>query len=145
MSNRTLFFLTALVICAMIALLAINMTSILTGQPPNQQYFKYNDVRGMAISHNQLLYTLNFKEQNSVIDIINRAVPIHEIKEGKREPSNIEKLIVYRFENKPDIALTPIGSVDGNLVFSAPQLESDGFLMELSDGDLRKMLSQLYD
>ena len=145
MSNRTLFFLTALIGVGLITLLVINMTSLLTGQPPNQSYLKYNDIRGMAISHGQTLYTLNFQQQNRIADILNRAVPIDEIKTGKRQPSNIDQLIIYQFENQPDIVLTAIAYVDNDLIFAAKQWVPNGYLMELSEGDLKTLLSQTFD
>lgn len=145
MSNRTLAFLTALVILSMMILLALNLTDLLTGQPPNQTYLKYNHVRGMAISHNQMFYTLNFKQQNTVIDILNRAVPITEIKPGKRQPPNIDKLVIFQFLGKPDIELTAITYIDQDLIFSVPQWVPNGYLLELSEGDLQKLLSQTYD
>lgn len=145
MSNRTLFFLTALVILSMVTLFAFNLTNILTGQPPNQIYLKYNDVRGMAISHNQMLYTLNFQQQNTIIDILNKAKPINEIKSDKRQPPNIDKLVIYLFEDKPDIVFTPIAYIDKNLVFSIPALVPNGYFMELSEGDLQQLLAQTYD
>ena len=145
MSNRTLFFLTALVILAMIALLAFNMKSILTGQPPNQTYLKYNNVRGMAISQNGMLYTLNFQQQNHVIKILNEAVAIDEIEPGKRSPPNFNKIVIYQFDGAPEVTLTPIAYVDQNLIFSAPQWSRNGYMMELSEGDLRTLLSQTYD
>jgi hypothetical protein len=145
MSNRTLAFLTALVILGMLILFALNMTDILTGKPPNQVYLKYHDVRGMAVGHHRLHYTLNFKQQNTVIDILNSAVPITEIKSHNREPANIDTLIIYQFQNMPDVVLTPIAYIDQNLVFSAPKWVPNGYLMELSEGDLKKLLSQTYD
>lgn len=145
MDNRTLFILTGCVLLGMILLLAINLTNILTGEPPNQAYLKYNDVRGMAVSRNQLLYTLNFQQQNSIIEILNKAIPIDEIKSGQRQPPNIQEMVVYQFQGAPDITLTPIAYVDQNLVFSAPQWQHNGYLMELSEGDLQKLLSQTYD
>jgi hypothetical protein len=145
MTNRTLLYLTLLVIFGMAILFAINMTSILTGQPESQTYLQYNNVRGMAVAHNQLLYTLNFKQQNQVIDILNRAVRVVGVKPGKRQKPTIEKIVVYQFDNKPDLIINPIAYVDQNLVFSIPQLEKDNYLMELSEGDLQQLLSQTYD
>lgn len=145
MNNRTLIFLTILVLLGMAILFSINMTYILTGQPENQTYLKYNDVRGMAVGHNQMLYTLNFKQQNSVIDILNKAVRVVGVKPGKRQKPNIEKIVVYQFEGKPDVTIIPIAYIDQNLVFSVPEWEKDGYLMELSEGDLQQLLSQTYD
>lgn len=133
-----------MMIAAILILLGLNMTSILTGQPLNQKYLRYNDVRGMAISNNKMLYTLNFKQQNTVIDILNAAVPIDKI-EGNRTPANIEQMVIYQFDNAPDIVLIPIGYVKKNLVFAAPKWVPNGYLMELSDGNLQKLLSQTYD
>ncbi len=145
MNNRTLVYLTSLVIGGMIILLALNMTSILTGQPEGQTYLKYNDVRGMAISHNNLLYTLDFVQQNKLIDIINRSVRVVGVKPGKRQKPDIEKIVVYQFEGKPDLTINPIAYVDNNLVFSVSQWESEGYLMEISNGALQTLLSQAYD
>lgn len=145
MNNRIVLFFTIAVLAGMGILLAINMSSILTGQPAHQTYLKYNNVRGMAVGHNQMLYTLNFKQQNDVIDILNRSVRVLGVKPGKRQKPNIEKIVVYQFDNQPDIVITPIAYVDGNLVYSVPQWDQDGYLMELSDGDMQKLLMQTYD
>lgn len=145
MNNRTFVYLTGLVIIGMLVLLALNMTSILTGQPEGQEFLKYNHVRGMAVDHNQLLYTLNFNQQNRVIDIINRSVRVVGVKPGKRQKPDINKIIVYQFDGKPDLIINPIAYVDDNLVFSVPEWESEGYLMELSEGNLQKLLSKTYD
>ena len=145
MNNRIVLFFTIAVLAGMGILLAINMSSILTGQPAHQTYLKYNNVRGMAVGHNQMLYTLNFKQQNDVIDILNRSVRVLEVKPGKRQKPNIEKIVVYQFDHLPDLIITPIAYVDGNLVYSVPQWNEDGYMMELSDGDMQKLLTQTYD
>jgi hypothetical protein len=145
MNNRTLIVLTSLVIAGMIILLAINMTSILTGQPANQTYLKYNDVRGVAVGHHQLLYTLNFNQQNTLITILNHAVRVVGVKPDKRQKPEIDKIVIYQFNGKPDLTINPVAYIDKNLVFSVPQWEKEGFLMELSEGDLQRLLSQTYD
>ncbi|CUI17119.1 conserved putative membrane protein [Candidatus Protochlamydia naegleriophila] len=145
MTNRTLIYLTVLVLIGMATLFAMNMTSILTGKPEDQTYLKYNHVRGMAISHNQMLYTLNFKQQNDVIEILNRTVRVVGVKPGKRQRPNVDKIIVYQFNDQPDLVITPVAYVDNNLVFSAPAWNQDGFLMEISNGRLHQLLSQTYD
>jgi hypothetical protein len=145
MNNRTLIYLTGFVIIGMLVLLALNMTSILTRQPESQAYLKFNDVRGMAINHNQLLYTLNFNQQNKVIEILNRSVRVVGVNPGKRQKPDFEKMIVYQFEGKPDLVINPIAYVDKNLVFSVPEWDPSGYLMELSEGDLQDLLSKSYD
>lgn len=145
MNNRTVVYLTIMVVVGLVVLLAINMSSILTGQPGNQTYLKYNDVRGMAVDHNDLHFTLNFTQQNKVIDIINRSVRVVGVKPGKRQKPDIEKIVIYQFDGKPDLVITPIAYVDNNLVFSIPNWEKDGYLMEVSEGTLQTLLSQTYD
>ncbi len=145
MDNRTLFSLTALVLIGMVILLALNMTSILTGEPENQTYLKYKQVRGIAINHNGLLYTLNFQQQNEVVEILNQAVRVMGIKPGKRQRPKISQIVIYQFNQQPDLLLTPIAYVDDNLVFSIPEWNPNGYLMEVSEGRLRQLLSQTYD
>lgn len=145
MSNRLLVYLTSLVIAGMIVLLSLNLTSIFSGKARNQTYLRYNEVRGMAVKHNNLLYTLNFDQQNQVIDILNHSVRVLGVKPGKRQPPKIETMIVYQFDDKADLVINPIAYVDGNLVFSVPQWASEGYFMEVSDGALQTLLSQSYD
>jgi hypothetical protein len=121
------------------------MTSILTGQPISQTYLKYNDVRGMAVSHNQLLYTLNFKQQNTVIEILNKAVRVVGVKPGKHQKPNFDKIVVYQFNHQPDLNIHPIAYVEKNLVFTVPEWDKEGYFMELSEGDLETLLSQSFD
>lgn len=145
MTNRTLVYLTSLVLLGMLALLALNMTSILTGHPDQQEYLKYNGVRGMAVNDHQLPYTLNFKQQNRVISLLNRAVRVTGIGAGKQQKPNFDSLTIYQFDQKPDLVLTPIAYVDHNLVFSVPEWDPHGYLMELSEGELQRLFPQTYD
>jgi hypothetical protein len=145
MTNRTFFFMTIIVLAAMAILLGINLTSILTGKPEKQTYLKYNDVRGMAVGYNHLLYTLNFAQQKQVISILNRSVKVMGVKPGKRERPAIEKMEIYLFEKRPTITITPIAYIDNNLVFTTPEWSEDGYLMEVSNGALKKLLTESYD
>lgn len=144
MSNRTLFYLTALVLISMAALLTFNLSTILKGESFTPDYIRRNHVRGMAVEHHQLLYTLNFQQQNDVLDILNRAIPITDIK-GNREEPLIEKIVIYLFDDQPDLILTPVAYVNDDLVFSNPDWNPDGYLMEVSAGRLHQLLSQTYD
>jgi hypothetical protein len=145
MSNRTLLYSTIVVIAGMLILFGLNVSSILTGRPPNETHLHYNQVRGMAVGYNQLLYTLNFKQQNEVIEILNRSIPVKGINPGRNQPTNVEKIVVYQFDNQPDIIINPIAYVDKNLVFSVPQWSTDGYFREVSAGRLQQLLPQTYD
>lgn len=140
-----MFILTGVVVLCMLLLLALNLTSILTGSPPPQNFLKYNEVRGMEVGHNKLLYTLNFQQQNEVIEILNRSVRVVGLKPGKHQKPNIDKIVIYQFDSKPSLTITPITYIDDNLVYSIPEWNSDGYLMEISDGDLHQLLSKTYD
>jgi hypothetical protein len=137
--------MTACVFAGIAILFAINLDSILTGSPINQTYIKHNSVRGMAVGRNQMLYTLNFEQQNKVTNILNRSVRVVGVKPGKRQKPDIDQIVIYQFDKKPDIILSPIAYVDDNLVFTAPACVDQGYLMELSNGDLQKLLAESYD
>lgn len=145
MNNRTLVILTSLVILGMIVLLGLNMKSVLTGEPEGETYLKYNQVRGMAVTYHKLPYTLNFKEQNQAIDMINRSVRVVGVKPGKRQKPEIDNIIIYQFDGKPDLILYPVAYIDKNLVFSVPQWDTKDYFMELSEGDLHHLITQTYD
>ncbi len=145
MSNQTVFTISLLVIVGLCLLFTVNITSILKGKESEEAYLKFNSVRGMAVEHDKLLYTLNFDQQNNIITILNRSVRVMGVKPDKRQKPDIEKLVVYQFENKPDIIITPIAYINNNLVFSAPAWNADNYLMELSNGELQKLFVQTYD
>ena len=145
MSNRNLVLGAILLIVGMLILFTFDFKAILSGEPLNQKYLKFNDVQSIAIEHNQLLYTLNFDQQNQVINILNESIPIEEIKSDKRVLPNITKIVIYSLKGKPEIVLTPIAYVDNDLIYSAPDWAPNGFLMEVSEGALRNIFSQAYD
>lgn len=145
MSNRTVFYLAILMFVSIGLLFLNNMKHILEYSRPSIDVFlKHNSVRGIAVEHNKLLYTLNFKQQNQVIDIINRSLKIVELPPIE-EKASIDKIIIYQFNDAPDINIEPIGYKDNDLIYSAPQLFATGYLMEISEGELKEILSQTYD
>ncbi|MCE2983836.1 MAG: hypothetical protein LW832_09755 [Parachlamydia sp.] len=144
MSNKTLIYLTVIVLAGMLALFVINMQSFISGQPNDQTYLLFNGVQGAAVLHKGSLYTLNFKQQNELIEIINRSVRLTDQPRNNHADFPIEKIIIYRFKNQAPIEMKPVSVNKRNLIFSAPALSKD-YLMEISDGRLLKMLSQTYD
>lgn len=144
MNNRTLLYLTTLVLIGMTTLLIFNLSLILTGKHSDEPYLHYNHVRGMAVEHRQLLYTLNFDQQNAVIHLLNHAAPISEIEGNNSEKPAVDKIVVYLFD-QPDLTITPVADVDRNLIFSVPEWVPNGYLMEMSDGNFQHLLSQTYD
>lgn len=62
---------------------------------PEESILSYNDVQGMAVESNGVVYTLNFEQQNQVIAILNRGEDL-----AKME---VDKLIIYRFKQPEKI------------------------------------------
>lgn len=145
MSNRNLLYLTGLGLIGMVILFAVNLQALFSGHPIQEKYLKYNQVRGIAARYNQTLYTLNFQQQNELIDIFNQSFETEKIKEGVRQTPNIDKIVIYQFEGKPDLIITPLTYVEDDLVFSVPQWNPNGYLLDVSEGRLRKLLSQTFD
>jgi hypothetical protein len=145
MSNRNILYLTGLGLLGIVILFAINIGAILSGHPVQEKYLRYNQVRGIAVRHNQTLYTLNFQQQNELITLFNESFEAATIKEGVRQTPTIDKIIVYQFNNKPDLIITPITYVDNDLIFSVPEWNPNGYLLDMSEGRLKKLLSQTYD
>lgn len=145
MKNSTVFVGSLIIVAITGLLLTFNIQKIMRGKDVEEPYLKFNAVKGMAVEHKDVLYTLSFKQQNDVISIINGAIPVLGVKPDKREKPEVTKIIVYQFNQEPDIVITPIAYVNQNLVFSAPKWNPDGYLMEVSQGDLHKLLSLTYD
>jgi hypothetical protein len=109
-----------------------------------------------------MLYTLNFDQQNALVDIFNRAIPVTKESAESRKvndapKSEVQKIVIYRF-NAPDIEIIPVTFVSKsqsavqaqdkqrlNLVFLAPLWNDKGFLEESVGDELHKFLSTTYD
>lgn len=99
----------------------------------------------MEVTHKKIPYTLNFDQQNKVIEWLNTSIQITS-KEFPQKADNlpIEEMTIYRFD-QPDIKLIPYGYLDENLVFQSNDWNAKGLMQEKSHGELKKLLSQTYD
>lgn len=156
-TNITLI-MTAVVLGGFAILMAMNFAAMLGIVP--SKYISPNDVRGIAVEHNNLLYTLNFEQQNTLVDIFNRAIPVgKELVETRKANTSkapeIKKIIIYRFD-APDIEIIPIAYVSKsssainesdhlNLVFSVPEWNRNGLLEEAMSDEMQKVLLTTYD
>lgn len=106
-------FITGAVLAVLLYVIALTP---LLEKAQHQPILAYNDVRGMAVESNKVLYTLNFEQQKKIIAEINKEpsdslngkltektsrVPNEVIGECA---SSIDRLIIYRF-NQPDWVL----------------------------------------
>lgn len=144
MTNRTLVISTSILVASLLLLLGLNLSSILQKSSPTATYLQYDQIRGMDIKYRDSFYTLNFKQQNDIVDIFNQAVRVVGLKPNKRQKPDIEKIVIYRF-GLPDLIVTPVAYVENNLVYSTPEWNEESYLMEMSDGYLRQIITQSYD
>jgi hypothetical protein len=145
MKNKTLLFLTSLVLLAIASLFLLNLHFAIQGSPIGETYLKYNDVRGMAVDVNEKLYTLNFEQQKEAIGIINRSVRLQHGWHDKRENLPIRAIMVYQFDQQPDVQMIPVGFQGNRLVFYVPQWDKNNDFMELTGGEFLRLLNQTYD
>lgn len=144
MTNTTLVAMTSLVIVAIGTLLAINFIPKASlevtekGLPPLE-------VRGMAVVHKGIPFTLNFEQQQLAANALLKADKVEKSKYPEiKRPLNFDKIIIYRF-NASDLEIFPIQFEENNLVFSAPQLNKNYYYLELSGGALKNMIQSSYD
>jgi hypothetical protein len=146
MDNRTLSYLTYIVIIGFVVLIAMNILPFLQmqQQPINEKYLSYNGVRGMAIAHRQKLYTLNFDQQNEMIGFLNASIPTAKTALGSNnQKPDFDKIVIYRF-NASDIELVPVAYQDGSLIFSAPEWNPDGYMKD-EKGAIKSLSESAYD
>lgn len=132
------------VIFAVILLITLNIVSMFWNPNPDV-YITRNDVRGMDIQYKNTLYTLNFAQQNEVIDILNQGVLVApEVSKNEKKP-DFEKLILYRFD-KSDIEIVPFNiDNDNNYTFSVSDFSKTKNLKDTSRGTLQELLLETYD
>lgn len=153
------FYMTFAVLLGFAIILFMNAAAFLGVVP--SRYISPNDVRGAAVEHNHKLYTLNFEQQNELIDILNRVYPVGQelVEKRKINPQpapEVQKIIIYRF-NAPDLEIVPVAYVskstsviknpdskEYSMVFSVPEWNSNGLLEESTSDELQKLLSKTY-
>jgi hypothetical protein len=151
-----MLYMTMAVLAGFAVILIMNLAAVMGFVPA--KYISPNDVRGIAVEHNKTLYTLNFDQQNALLDIFNRASPITKTAADERKitfknPAQIEKIVIYRFK-LPDIEIRPVGyaankqSKDqehAHMVFFYPEWNAEGFLEEAAPNEMNTLLLKTYD
>ncbi|MBA3958542.1 MAG: hypothetical protein H0X51_09170 [Parachlamydiaceae bacterium] len=144
MNNRTLFWMTAFVLVGISALLAINTMKFIDTKGTTNRVPR-ETVKGMAVFHDGKPYTLNFAQQNSLIDFLNAAKPISlENVPDIKNATGIEKIVIYHFTGA-DTEIFPLSYTEqGNLRFSVP-LWHPNTLEDSSNGALKSLLTSTVD
>lgn len=143
MSNRMIYILTFFVLVGICILLVINSTNVLNVKFTDP-YLSKKDVRGTAIIHQGKEYTLNFAQQNALIDYLN-ASQVQVNQDLKVDsPADFEKIVIYLFE-VPNVEIIPIGYSKNNLIFTSEKWNAKGQFIDTSNGQLKELLSGTYD
>lgn len=143
MNNTLLRLLTVLVIFAMGILLVLNMKEWIPGVSGYATYLKKDNIRSVTIIHEGDEYPMNLNQQERFIALINRSVPVDKIREeGKKVPPYSQEIRIDRIEGD-DVTLTPIVYVDNSLIYSVPQWNPHGYMMDLTDGALQSLILEV--
>lgn len=160
MNTRTTAIMTVAVLAGFAVILLMNTVSFFGVEA--YKYLSPNMIRGIAVQHNELLYTLNFDQQNRFIGIINRSIPITQAMLEKRKASGqadqeIQRVIIYQF-NAPDLEVKPVAYVNKlnsapgqddrsplAMAFTVQELAPSGLLEETTPGELKQLFSETYD
>lgn len=144
MSDRSLNIFTAIVIACIFVLLAVNYLPSFS-KVIEDPFLTNNGVEGVELYHDNLPYTLNFEQQNLLVDSLNKGEKIGtELIKKNKASFPYSKIVVYQF-NKPTITLTPISTIDQNIIFEVPEWNPNGYIQERSGGELLKILSKTFD
>lgn len=136
--------MTAAALLAALLLLAINLVPVFS-MPAKQTYISLNNVRGSAVIYQQKPFTLNFRQQNELIDILNRAVFVKKSDYlNSKKDFNFDKIVIYPFIGDA-IEIQPIDYSESNLIFSAPAWNQEFYMMELSAGSLQEIINSSHD
>lgn len=156
---RITYLMIFVVLSGFVIILAMNAANFFGVIP--SRYLSPNDVRGVAVEHNNKLYTLNFDQQNELVDRLNRSIPVGKKLVEKRKinvdhPPEVQKIIIYRF-NASDLELIPVAYVSKStsimqddsqnkisLVYSVPEWNENGLLEESTGDELAKLLYSTY-
>jgi hypothetical protein len=137
--NKIIYALTGIVAGLIAVIFVFTLIELFTSYRSNT-YFNPNQVRGMAVFHNAIPYTLNFDQQNEVLNYLNEAIVVQE--KGNVEKAPFDKIVIYRFE-QPELALEPIGVLQDNIIFSASSWNGNGYRM--TNSSLSDLITQTYD
>ncbi len=123
--------------------LSTNLLQVILVEP-REPLIDSGDVRGTVVAKEQVPYTLNFGQQNLVVELLNKMKEINrpeDFEEGKSLP--FDELVIYHFY-APDSHISAKEFEGGRVVVL---YESDAFIRYLSDtsgGDFLKVLKQAY-
>lgn len=144
MDNRQVITLSAVAIAAVLLLFVIKLLPFANTDKVPEKFISHNDVRGSAVVHNGLPYTLNFQQQTSLLNYLNQSLVVGPSIAKSKDTLPISKIILYRFNASP-IEISPVSIESNDLIFSSPLWNPNGYLKDISDGPLVKLLNSAFD
>lgn len=100
-------------------------------------------VEGSAVIANGLPYTLNYDQQEGVLNEINNSKKVRNPQRSDYTPGSIESIVIYLFDRKSRLVLTPITN-DFSL-FKVDAWKEPYFLRLRQPMDLEIILESAYD
>ena len=145
MSNRMLTLFSLLILICIGALLAVKFLPYTAAAEGDGLFASRNGTRGSAVIHSSKPWTLNFEQQNDLISYLNEGENIgKELIENAPSQFPYSKIVIYQFD-KGDLTFTPVNYQGDNIVFDAPQVVENGYVLEGSDGKLKQLLLGTFD
>lgn len=113
---------------------------LFTSTEESSTQLSLNTVRGSALVVKHVPYTLNFAQQTSVIQALDRTIAVSKDSLGAPgERPFFEQLIVYRF-NQPELIIRPLEQRETTLVLDIPEWSKTHYFLDTSSGELAKTL-----
>lgn len=121
-------------VCLLLASTALRVALVVTTSQPALRLSPHH-VAGIDLVVNDIPYTLNFDQQEKVIDALNTAIVIENEPANKETP--FDRLVVHRFSQSP-LVFSPIGMAGKELVLT----DNEGLLLrDSSAGELVDILN----
>ncbi|EFB41480.1 hypothetical protein [Parachlamydia acanthamoebae] len=142
MNSSTLWLMTLLVLVGMGILFLMNFSPNLNTASIQKNHIDLNDIKAVTIEREGKPHTLSLEQQVELVKYLNLSQPVEKkTYENQNDQVDFEKIIIYRFKH-PELTITPVGYIGQNLLFSAPDLNPLGYMLDFSDGKLKNLIAQ---
>lgn len=102
-----------------------------------------NNVWGIEVVYQGVPYTLNFTEQQDMLELINRSLAIGKLSAKPTPLPGLDKISIYLFTGA-QLDLWPVDFTEDNLYFHAPSLLKQGYLMDVSGGSFAELIQHVH-
>lgn len=143
MNARNAIYATVIII-VLVGLLLLRSSVQIIPENRMNTLLQPNDIRGMEVVYKGLPYTLNFDQQQEMLELINRCIPVTKISASPSLLPSFKKIVIYFF-GKPTIELNQADFTENEFYFQAPGLSADGFLMDVSGGRMFQLVESAHD